>query len=100
VAAPVALGLLLAPTVNAALFAVMLRSAPEGMRGRVSNTVLMLATALAALSPLTAGLLVQHAGGAVAAGAGAFAAAMAAAAVLGLLLPGLWQPDSPAVPGG
>ena len=87
VAAPVALALLLAPTVNAALFAVMLRSAPEEMRGRVTNTVLMLATALAALAPLVAGLLVQHAGGAWA--AGAFAATMAAAAGLSLVLPGL-----------
>jgi MFS family permease len=91
VAVPVALALLLAPTVNAALFAVMLRSAPEDMRGRVSNTVLMLATALAALSPLVAGLLVQHAGGAWA--LGAFAATMAAAAVLCVILPGLWQPE-------
>jgi MFS family permease len=67
----------------------MLRSAPEEMRGRVSNTVLMAATALATLAPLVAGLLVQHGSGAWA--MGAFAAAMAAAAVLGRVLPGLRQ---------
>ena len=86
VAAPVALDLVLAPTVNAALFAVMLRSTPEEMRGRVTNTVLMLATALAALAPLVAGLLVQHVSGSWA--VGAFAVTMAAAAVLCLVLPG------------
>jgi hypothetical protein len=66
VAAPVALALLLAPAANAALFAVMLRSAPEEMRGRVSNTLLMVAMSLA---PLIAGLLVQHVSGAWATGA-------------------------------
>jgi MFS family permease len=94
VAAPVALALLLAPAANAALVAAMLRSAPEEMRGRVTNTMLMAATALAALAPLTAGLLVQHVSGAWA--TGAFAAAMAMAAVLCLLLPGLRQAQSPA----
>ena len=59
VALPVAIDLLLAPTVNAALFAVMLRRTPEEMRGRVSNSVVMVATALATLAPLTAGLLVH-----------------------------------------
>lgn len=93
VAAPVALALLLAPAANAALFAVMLRSAPEEMRGRVSNTVLMMATALAALAPLIAGLLVQHVSGAWA--VGVFAAAMAIAAALCLILPGLRQTEPP-----
>jgi hypothetical protein len=94
VALPVAMNLLLAPTVNAALFAVMLRTTPEEMRGRVSNTVVMAATALATLAPLTAGLLVAHESGARA--IGAFAAAMAVAAVLSLTLPGLRQMESPA----
>ncbi len=94
VAVPAAMNLLLAPTVNAALFAVMLRSTPEEMRGRVSNSVVMVATALAALAPLTAGLLVQHVSGAWA--IGAFAATMAVAAVLSLILPGLRQIESPA----
>ena len=95
VAVPVAMNLLLAPTVNAALFAVMLRGTPEEMRGRVSNTVVMAATALATLAPLTAGLLVQHVSGAWA--IGAFAATMAVAAVLSLLLPGLHQIEPPAI---
>ena len=43
------------PAANAALFAVMLRGAPEEMRGRIVNTVLMAATGLAALAPLVAG---------------------------------------------
>ena len=93
VALPVAMDLLLAPTVNAALFAVMLRSTPEEMRGRVSNSVVMVATALATLAPLTAGLLVQHVSGAWA--IAAFAATMAVAAVLNLFLPGLHQTDPP-----
>jgi MFS family permease len=94
VAVPVALALLLAPAANAALVAVVLRSAPEEMRGRVTSTVVMAATALAALAPLIAGLLVQHVSGAWA--VGAFAATMAVAAVLCLILPGLQQPESPA----
>jgi MFS family permease len=92
VAAPVALALLLAPAANAALVAVVLRSAPEDMRGRVTSTVVMAATALAALAPLVAGLLVQHVSGAWA--LGAFAAAMAMAAALCLILPGLRQAES------
>jgi hypothetical protein len=47
----------------------------------------MIATALAALAPLIAGLLVQHVSGAWA--IGAFAAAMAVAAGLCIVLPGL-----------
>ena len=91
VAVPVAMNLLLAPTVNAALFALMLRRTPEEMRGRVSNTVVMVATALATLAPLTAGLLVQHVSGSWA--IAAFAATMAVAAVLCLLLPGLHETE-------
>jgi predicted MFS family arabinose efflux permease len=92
VAVPIALNILLAPAMNAALFAVMLRSAPEEMRGRVTNTVTMAAMALAALAPLSAGLLVQHASGTWA--AGAFALTMALAAVLTLVLRGLRDVDS------
>jgi MFS family permease len=92
VAAPVALALLLAPAANAALIAVVLRSVPGEMRGRVTNTMVMAATALAALAPLIAGLLVQHVSGAWA--VGTFAATMAVAAVLCLVLPGLRQAES------
>jgi MFS family permease len=87
VAVPVAVTLLLAPTANAALFAAMLRAAPEAMRGRVNNTVILGATGLAALSPLIAGVLVQHFSGRWA--MLAFAAAMAVAAVMCVVLPGL-----------
>jgi MFS family permease len=92
VALPVAIVPLLAPAGNAALFAVMLRSTPEEMRGRVTNTVSMVAMALAALAPLVAGLLVQHASGAWA--IGAFAATMAVATVLCLTLRGLRDADA------
>ncbi len=98
VAAPVAIALLLAPAANAALFAATLRSAPGEMRGRVTNTVLMVATALASLAPLIAGLLVQHVSGAWA--VGVFAATTAIAAVLCLILPGLRQAESPAAAPG
>jgi MFS family permease len=84
---PVALVPLLAPAGNAALFAVMLRSTPEEMRGRVTNTVGMVAMSLAALAPLIAGLIVQHVSAAWS--VGAFAAAMAVAFGLTLILPGL-----------
>jgi MFS family permease len=94
VAAPVALDLVLAPAANAALFAVMLRGAPEEMRGRIVNTVLMVATGLAALAPLVAGLIVQHVSGSWA--VGAFALTMAVAAVLCLVLPGLRNAESAA----
>jgi MFS family permease len=94
VAAPVALDLVLAPAANAALFAVMLRGAPEEMRGRIVNTVLMVATGLAALAPLVAGLIVQRVSGSWA--VGAFALTMAVAAVLCLVLPGLRNAESAA----
>jgi MFS family permease len=98
VAAPIAVALLLAPAANAALFAVLLRTTPEDMRGRVSNTVVMAATALATLAPLIAGLLVEHVSGAWA--MGAFAASMAVAAALCLILPGLRRADDLARSGG
>jgi MFS family permease len=98
VAAPVSAEVVLAPAASAALFAVMLRSAPEHMRGRVTNTVGMVAMALAALAPLTAGLLVQHVSGAWA--MSAFAATMAMAAVLCLIMPGLRQTEFPAAAPG
>jgi MFS family permease len=94
VAIPVAVTLVLSPTANAALFAAMLRVAPENMRGRVNNTVIMTATGLAALSPLVAGLLVQHVSGQWA--LGAFAAAIGVAAVMCIALPWLRNAESAA----
>jgi MFS family permease len=90
VALPVAITLLLAPTANAALFAAMLRSTPEDMRGRVNSTVIMMATGLAALSPLTAGLIVQHVSGQWA--LGAFAVTIGVAAIMCITLP--WLRDA------
>jgi MFS family permease len=87
VALPVGVSFLLAPTANAALFAQMLRTTPEEMRGRVNNTVIMVAGGLAALAPLTAGLLVQHVSGLVA--IGVFAVVMAVSTGMALVLPGL-----------
>ena len=92
VALPVAVTLLLAPTANAALFAAMLRTTPEDMRGRVNNTVILAATGLAALAPLTAGLLVQHLSGTWA--LAVFAAAIGVAAIMSIALP--WLRDAEA----
>jgi MFS family permease len=92
VALPVAITIMLGPAANAALFAAMLRATPEHMRGRVNNTVMLAATGLAALSPLTAGLLVQHLSGRWA--LLAFAAVMAIAAVLCTALPGLREAEA------
>jgi hypothetical protein len=92
VAVPVAVTLLLAPTANAALFAAMLRTTPEDMRGRVNNTVILAATGLAALAPLTAGLLVQHFSGGWA--LAVFAAAIGVAAIMCIALP--WLRDAEA----
>jgi MFS family permease len=80
VAVPIAITLVLSPAGNAALFATMLRVAPEDMRGRVTSTVVQAATALAALSPLTAGLIVQHLSGQWA--IGAFAATVGVGAIM------------------
>jgi MFS family permease len=90
VALPVAVTLLLAPTANAALFAAMLRGTPEDMRGRVNSTVIMMATGLAALSPLTAGLIVQHVSAQWA--MGAFAVTVGVAAIMCIVLP--WLRDA------
>lgn len=92
VAVPIAVTFVLAPAANAALFAAMTRAAPPHMRGRVNSTVILAATALAALSPLTAGLLVEHFSGRWA--LLAFAAVMAVAAVLIAALPGLRQAEA------
>ena len=90
VALPVAITLLLAPTANAALFAAMFRSTPEDMRGRVNSTVIMMVTGLAALSPLTAGLIVQHVSAQWA--LGAFAVTIGVAAIMCITLP--WLRDA------
>jgi MFS family permease len=94
VAVPIAATLLVAPVANAALFAAMIRAAPAEMRGRVTSTVVTAATALAAVAPLVAGLLIEHFSGRVA--MLAFAAALGVAALLCLALPGLRSAESAA----
>ena len=94
VALPVAITLLLAPSANAALFAAMLRAAPEDMRGRVNSTVIQAAMALAALAPLASGLLVEHFSGQWS--MAAFAAAMGISAIMCIALPGLRNAENAA----
>ncbi len=80
VAAPLALPLLIAPTTNAVLFAAMFRATPEELRGRVTNTLMQLTTALAALAPVVAGVVTARLSARWA--LGVFAAAMAVAALV------------------
>jgi MFS family permease len=87
VAVPVAAALFLGPPANAALFAAVLRTTPDAMRGRVTNTGIAAAVGLAALAPVTAGTLVQR--GSSAWAMAFFAVVMAVAAVLAVALPGL-----------
>jgi MFS family permease len=92
IAIPIAIPFFLAPTANAALFAVLLRKTPEEMRGRATNALLQVASGLAALSPLVAGLLVAHTSAHWA--MGAFAAALGVSAVMALSLRGLREAES------
>jgi MFS family permease len=92
VALPLAVPLFLSPTANAALFAALLRRTPEAMRGRVNNALLQVATGLAALSPLIAGLLVEHVSSHWA--MGAFAVALGVSAIVALSLKGLRQAEA------
>jgi MFS family permease len=92
VALPIAVPLFLSPTSNAALFAAMLRRTPEVMRGRVNNALLQVATGLAALAPLVAGLLVQNISSHWA--MGAFAVALAVSTIVALSLKGLREAEA------
>jgi MFS family permease len=60
VALPLACGLLLAPTLNAALFGYQIAITPDSMQGRVYSVLGVLSTALTPLAPLAGGLLVAH----------------------------------------
>lgn len=97
-AIPLAVPLLLAPTANAGLFAVMLRRTPAELHGRVTNSLLQAATGLAVLAPIVSGVLVQHVSANWA--AGTFAATLAVSAVLALTLRSLRDAESPAAPEG
>lgn len=86
-AVPVALAVLLGLAANAAMLAATQRMTPEAMRGRVNGAMYQAAMSLAALAPLTAGLLVQHLSGQWA--VAAFTAASGVAALVCAVLPGL-----------
>jgi MFS family permease len=86
-AIPIAIPFFVSPVSNAALFAAMLRKTPAEMRGRVNNALLQMATGLAALAPLVAGLLVAHTSPHWA--MGAFAIALSISAVFAVTLKGL-----------
>lgn len=96
VAAPLALPLIIAPTTNAVLFAALFRATPEELRGRVTNTLMQLATALAALAPVVAGVVTARLSASWA--LGVFAAAMAVAALVAQRVgPALSAATAPAV---
>jgi MFS family permease len=86
-AIPIAIPFFISPVTNAALFGALLRKTPADMRGRVNNALLQVATGLAALSPLVAGLLVARTSSHWA--MGAFALALSVSAVLAIFLKGL-----------
>ncbi|HEV2427593.1 MAG TPA: MFS transporter [Acidimicrobiales bacterium] len=87
VALPIAATVLLAPAANAALFAALFRRTPDELRGRVSNSILQVATGLAAFSPVVAGLLIEHASSHWA--LGVFATALGLSAIIAWASPGL-----------
>jgi MFS family permease len=92
VALLIAIPLFLSPTSNAALFAALLRRTPEAMRGRVNNALLQMATGLAALAPLVAGIFVQRVSSHWA--MGVFAIALGISTVMALTLKGLRAAES------
>jgi MFS family permease len=92
VGVPAALALFLSPAVNASLVAVMLRTTPDELRGRVNNTVITAATGLAALAPLVAGIFVQRVSGTAA--MAFFASVLAVASVLVAFSDGLRSADA------
>lgn len=85
VAVPLALPLILSPATNAALFAIVLRRAPPSMHGRANAGLFQVATALAALAPLLAGLVVSEASARWA--MVFFAASLALAVLVALIVP-------------
>jgi O-antigen/teichoic acid export membrane protein len=87
VAIPIAIPFFLSPVANAVLLAVMFRQTPQEYLGRVNNALIQVATGLAVLSPLAAGLLVEYLSphGAMA----VFAVGLAVCLVIGLSLKGL-----------
>jgi MFS family permease len=95
-AIPIAIPFFISPVTNAALFAAMLRKTPAEMRGRVNNALLQMATGLAALSPLVAGLLIAHTSAHWA--MGFFALTLSVSAVLAITLKGLRNAEAAGQP--
>lgn len=87
VAGVLALGLLLAPAVNAALFGYQIAITPDAMQGRVDSTISLLAMGLQPLAPLAGGLLVATLDGRWA--FVGFAAVLALAALIAVLSKGI-----------
>jgi len=63
VAVPLALAILLAPTINAAVFGYVIAITPDSMQGRVDSALNTVSTGLSPLAPLAGGLLVEYVGG-------------------------------------
>lgn len=63
VALPLALAILLAPTVNASLFGYQIAITPDAMQGRVDSAIGVMAMGLNPFAPLLAGLLFAALGG-------------------------------------
>ena len=98
VGVPVAISLFISPTANAALFATILRTSPQDMTGRVTSTFVMLATGLAAVAPLVAGVAAQRMSPHWA--LGLFAIVMAASAIVAVTFKGLREVEDPRINGG
>jgi MFS family permease len=89
---PIAIPFFISPVTNAALYSALLRKTPEEMRGRVNNALLQMVTGLAALAPLTAGVLIEHTSSHWA--IGVFAATLGVAMIMALGLKGLHEPGT------
>ena len=91
VAIPIAIPFFFSPVANAVLLAAMFRQTPAEYLGRVNNALIQVATGLATLSPLVAGLLVANLSphGAMA----FFAVGLGVCLVVGLSLKGLREAE-------
>ncbi|MGW5285379.1 MFS transporter [Streptomyces collinus] len=84
---PLAVGLFLAPAINAALFSRLAATTPDHIQGRVISVVVLFATLAASTAPLAVGLLIERVSGVAA--MTLCAAAMALSLISTVLLPGL-----------
>ncbi|MFI1369899.1 MFS transporter [Streptomyces griseochromogenes] len=88
---PLALGLFLAPAINAALFGRLATTTPDHLQGRVISVVVLSATAVASTAPLAAGLFIDRLSSAAA--MTVCVAAMGLSLISALCLRGLRSPD-------